>query len=256
MKINFVVTEIAHLFLLPPTSLFLLMAVGWVVQRRRPRIGKAISAIGLAALIVLCTEAGARLLIYPLEQLTVPLASASGQGAQAIVVLAAGRLASAPEYAGRDIPDYIALARLRYAAKLQHATDLPVLVSGGSGDEVSEPHAVTMARALREDFRTPVKWVEGKSDNTEENADFSANILKQAGVKRILLVTDAMHMPRARRVFARNDLEVIAAPTMFFSSGRLTPAEFLPSPEGLRRSHYAVYEWIGLVWYRLREVAG
>jgi hypothetical protein len=43
---------------------------------------------------------------------------------------------------------------------------------------------------------------------------------------------------------------------MFFSTDRWSAADFLPSPEGLRRSHYAVYEWLGLAWYRLREVMG
>jgi uncharacterized SAM-binding protein YcdF (DUF218 family) len=254
MNANLVASAIARMLLLPPTSLFALIAIGYVVRRSHARGGRTIIAIGLGLLFALCTEAGARLLVDPLEHLTAPLESGAAKGAQAIVVLAAGRVASAPEYAGHDVPDYIALARLRYAAKLQHATDLPILVSGGQRDGGNDSKAMSMKQALEADFRTPVKWVEGASENTEENARFSAAILKQAGMHRILLVTDAMHMARAKRIFARNDLEVVAAPTMFFGAGRLTPLDFLPSTEGLRQSHYATYEWIGLVWYRLREL--
>jgi uncharacterized SAM-binding protein YcdF (DUF218 family) len=256
MSITLVAAAIAHMFLLPPASLFSMIGAGMIFRRWWPRAGRAISISSLILLVVLCTDAGARLLVQPLENLTAPLKSSEDTHAQAIVVLAAGRLRNAPEYAGTDIPDYIALARLRYAAKLQHETGLPILVSGGNGslERTTESEAVCMTRALQEDFRTPVKWIEGKSNNTAENAAFSAKILKQAGLRRILLVTDAMHMARAKEVFLHNGLEVIAAPTMFFGGGQLTLFQFLPNPEGLRRSYYATYEWIGLAWYRLREV--
>lgn len=211
--------------------------------------------VALALLYVLCTEIGASLLVRPLENLTAPLASSSDTRAQAIVVLAAGRIEHAAEYGGKDIPDYIALGRLRYAAKLQHETGLPILVSGGNvaANGAGESKADAMASALREDFVTPVKWVEGASENTAENARFSANILRQDGVHRILLVTDAMHMPRAKMVFAETGLDVVAAPTLFFGAGPIGPIDFLASAEGLRRSYYAIYEWIGLVWYWVRN---
>jgi len=210
--------------------------------------------MALAVSFFLCTQIGANLLVRPLENLTAPLASSTDTHAQAIVVLAAGRLEHAAEYGGKDIPDYVALARLRYAAKLQHETGLPILVSGGniSSNGARASKADSMASALREDFVTPVKWVEGKSENTAENALFSAELLRQDGVRRILLVTDAMHMPRAKMVFANTGLDVIAAPTMFFGAGAVGPSFFLPSAEGLRCSYYAIYEWTGLFWYWVR----
>src|SRR5205085_10323064 len=106
------------------------------------------------------------------------------------VVVWGGRLARAPEYGGRDVPSYITGARLRYAAKLHHETGLPILVTGGAPDGSKEAEAIVMARSLREDFAVPVKWIELRSSNTAENASFSTQILKQAGVQRILLVTD------------------------------------------------------------------
>ena len=207
--------------------------------------------VALVLMYFLCTEIGSNLLVRPLENMTAPLASSSDTRAQAIVVLAAGRLEHAAEYGGKDIPDYIALARLRYAAKLQHGTGLPILVSGGNvaADGAGTSKAAAMASALREDFVTPVRWIEGASENTAENARFSAGILRQEGVHRILLVTDAMHMPRAKMVFAQAGLDVVAAPTMFFAAQSMGPLDFLPSAEGLRRSYYAIYEWIGLFWY-------
>jgi uncharacterized SAM-binding protein YcdF (DUF218 family) len=149
----------------------------------------------------------------------------------------------------------VTLARLRYGAWLQHATGLPLLVSGGnaSPDGKREAKAITMARVLREDFRTGVAWLEPRSNNTLENASMSAALLRRHGVKRILLVTDAMHMARARAMFARTGLEVVIAPTTFRTSGTLTAQHFLPTAAALYHSYYASYEWLGLAWYKLSQ---
>ena len=245
---------LVRVLLMPPMSLIVLVLAGYALRRRWPRGGRAVSAVGLAALVVLSTNAGSLLLVRPLEQLTAPLADARNSGAQAIVVLAAGNVHAAPEYGGADIPDDIALLRLRYAAHLQHATGLPLLASGGNGepDKGIPPKASTMARALREDFRTPVAWTEERSADTTQNAVYSAAILKAAGVRRVLLVTHAMHMPRAERAFAAAGLEVVAAPTMFYSRSTLSPLMFVPGWSGMFRSYYATHEWIGLAWQRLR----
>jgi uncharacterized SAM-binding protein YcdF (DUF218 family) len=248
-------SAIVHIALLPPMCLFLVMAAGALARRRWPRTGQALLRGGFAALLILSTSAGARLLVKPLEQRSPPLTKPGATGAQAIVILAAGSMEDAPEYGGQDIPDEVTLVRLRYGAWLQHATGLPLLVSGGNAtaDGKLEAKAITMARVLREDFRTDVAWLEARSDNTFENATFSAAILRQHGIKRILLVTDAMHMARAREMFARTGLEVVIAPTMYQSSGPLTAQQFLPTAFGLKRSYYACYEWLGLAWYRLSK---
>ncbi|SMP69362.1 YdcF family protein [Noviherbaspirillum suwonense] len=246
--------DIPREIILPPSSLFLLMAIGLLMRRRFPMGGRIMTGGAIVALFVLSTTAGARLFVKPLEQLTAPLQVVHNTGAQAIVVLGAGRVRDAPEYDGRDIPDYIALARLRYAARLQRATKLPVLVTGGNGlvDDTAWSKADAMAAALRDDFGVPVKWIEGKSRNTAENATFSAAILRPEKVRRVMVVTDAMHMARSRTAFQRAGLEVVAAPTLFFSYAPLTVGSYLPSAEGLRQSWYAVYELLGIAWYRLR----
>lgn len=248
--------------ILPPTSLFLMIAVGLLLWRRWPRTGRIVAGTGLAALAFLSSGAGAQLFVRPLEGMTTALRAPERAGAQAIVVLAAGDLHRAPEYDGRSIPDYIALARLRYGAHLQRRTGLPLLVSGGNAVTGGNPAAPNrlyskadgMAAALREDFGVPVKWVEARSYDTADNATFSAAMLRAAGIRRILLVTDAMHMPRAHDAFARAGLDVVDAPTMFFSRRPLHLDAWIPDVEGMRLSWYAIYEWIGIAWYRLRGV--
>lgn len=244
--------NIVGALVLPPLNLVLLCGAGLLLARKWPRTGFALSILSLLLLVVFSTPAGARLLVAPLERQSAVLTSPREAGGQAIVVLGGGRTSNALEYGGKDIPSYMALVRLRYAARLHRETGLPILVTGGVPEAADESEAALMARSLREDFSVPVKWLEEESRNTAENALFSARMLKQAGVTRILLVTDAIHMPRSREIFAAAGLDVIAAPTALLASGDRRVSDFIPGGEGLRRSHYALHEWVGIAWYRLR----
>jgi uncharacterized SAM-binding protein YcdF (DUF218 family) len=252
MNGSWVATILLSALLLPPLNLLLVALAGYLLRRRWPRLGPAIGMLALFGLLTLCTGFGAELLSAPLEQRFAPLQSARGSGAQAIVVLGGGRTPRAPEYGDQDIPSTIALGRLRYAARLHRETGLPVLVTGGSPGGSPESEAVLMARVLRDDFSVPVKWLETRSDNTAQNALFSAQLLKQANVQKVLLVTDAVHMPRAEWVFAQTGLTVVAAPTALSGRQTFSFLSLVPSGAGLMRSHYAMHEWVGMAWYRLR----
>lgn len=253
MHATFIITKVVSALLLLPANLILLCVAGMLLRRAYPSTGMVVSLGSLLLLVVLSSKAGALLLVAPLEQRVSPLTAGAASDAQAIVILGGGRLGNAPEYNGDDTPNYWTLARLRYGARIQRETGLPILVSGGTPDGSKISEAAVMAGSLREDFATPVKWIEGTSDDTEQNAKFSAAILAQAGVKKIILVTDALHMPRSQMMFARTGLEVVIAPTVFFSRDRLTLLSFLPSGEGMRRSGYALHEWLGVLWYKARH---
>ena len=244
--------------ILPPASLFVLLALGLVCMKWRPRLGRALAGGAIGAFYLLSSGLGSTALVTPLENLTQPLSGTKDTGAQAIVVLAAGRIDDAPEYGGVEQPDYVALARLRYAARLHRDTELPILVSGGNGtvDGRYKPKALAMERALREEFGVPVRWKETASENTAQNAEFSARILHEENIRHILLVTDAMHMPRAVTEFERSGMKVVAAPTVFLGGATMSWKLLLPSTENLRRSYYALYQWIGMAWYAAHNAAG
>lgn len=236
-----------------PLNMVLLGALGLLLRQRRPR-AIWLSWTALALLLVFSTRAGALLLVAPLEMQTPPLASIP-PAAQAIVVLSGARLSNAPEYGHQDKPGFITLARLQYAARLHRDGGLPILVTGGKPDGSAESEAAVMARSLHDDFGVVTRWQEQASDTTADNARLTAPILRNAGVQQVLLVTDAMHMPRAVRSFHKQGIDVIPAPTIFFSDERLTLNDWLPGGEGLRRSNYALHEWIGSLWYALRPIA-
>ena len=142
---------------------------------------------------------------------------------------------------------------LRYAAYVARQTGLPVLVSGGAVSRAQIPLALLMADMLGRDYGVKAKWLESRSTNTAENAIFSSEMLKRQGINRVILVTHAWHMERARAAFLANGMSVIAAPTAFYGLGRINlPFDLLPNLTALRMSGYAIHENVGIVWYRLR----
>ena len=251
MSSAWLLTNAFSALLLPPLDLLILCAAGILARRRLPRAGTAIALLSIVLLAVLASPVGARLLIRPLEAMTPALTSPAAAQAQAIVVLGGGRWRNAPEYVGQDVPRAMVLARLRYAVRLHRQTGLPMLVTGGSPEAHAISEAELMARVLRDDFNAPARWVEVGSNNTAQNARYSAAILRRAGIGHILLVTDALHMPRSARVFTQAGLAVTAAPTNYLGQGALIAADFIPGGGGLSDSHYAMHEWLGLLWYRM-----
>jgi uncharacterized SAM-binding protein YcdF (DUF218 family) len=245
---QWLITQLLSVWLLPPLDLIVVIAVGLALARRWPRSGHALAWLALAALAALSTPVVGDRLAAALESREPPLgdAAASASGAQAIVILGGGRNRGALEYGGETVSD-ATLARLRYGARLAQRTHLPVLVSAGKPEGGGQSEADLMATVLERAFGVTAKWREGLSINTLQNARFSGKILHDAGIRRIILVTSAIHMPRAEARFLAAGLAVVPAPTDYLAQSEHTPVDFFPSARGLYRSSAALHEWIGIL---------
>jgi uncharacterized SAM-binding protein YcdF (DUF218 family) len=106
-------------------------------------------------------------------------------------------------------------------------------------------------------------WQQPRSRNTQEDALYSAELLRQKGARRILLVTSAWHMPRSMYLFQAYDLEVIPAPADFLISDsewdnrfRLEPRSLilglLPNAENLALTTKMLKEYLGIFYYSLQ----
>jgi uncharacterized SAM-binding protein YcdF (DUF218 family) len=177
----------------------------------------------------------------------VPIASVAP--AQALVVLGG---AVAPPVRGHTEIDLGAAAdRVWYAARLFHAGKAPLVLLSGGGDlehqAFSEAHAMAV---FLQDLGVPAQAIvlEETSRNTRQNAAFSAALLKARGVEHILLVTSALHMPRALAQFNVQGLRVTPAPTDFEASqGAPTGVlAWLPDAGALNGSALAMKELVGL----------
>lgn len=247
MDTGWFVTNLIAGLLLPPLNCLLLAAAGAWLARRRPRLGRGLMVAAFAGLWLLATPlVGDRLL----GALQLPYRPIHGIEAEAIVILGGGSRV-APEYGGNGLKQ-ATLERVAYGARLARQTGKPILVTGGA-PKGGRPEAEVMAKLLAEEFGMPVAWVEGRSRDTWENARFSAELLKRANIRRIYLVSQAWHLPRAVPAFEQAGLEVVPAGTGYAGAEKLTPLDFLPDVWGLRDSHIAMHEAIGLIWYRIRN---
>ena len=88
-----------------------------------------------------------------------------------------------------------------------------------------------------------------------EESDSSTHPLTHSPTYKILLVTSAWHMSRAKLLFERAGFDVVPAPADFEMSCALERPvkfeDFFPSAEALMRNSYAVKEWVGNAGYRL-----
>lgn len=165
--------------------------------------------------------------------------------ADAVVVLGGGYhypWIDRPHVDPRTLP----YSRLAAGARAFLAGRAPrVILSGGGAQGRTE--AETMARAItRFGVPTEALLLDVRSRDTEDNARNTAVIARRHGIRRVLLVTSALHMPRAVRLFEATGLEVVAAPVPEPTSRRDGLGRWLPSFSALWRSGRALKEYLAL----------
>jgi uncharacterized SAM-binding protein YcdF (DUF218 family) len=96
--------------------------------------------------------------------------------------------------------------------------------------------------------------MERRSRNTFENAVYSRELINAKANERWLLVTAALHMPRAIGCFRRVGFKVEGYPIQYTTGDRSRlQTSFGLGANALTRLDAAMKEWIGLVVYRLTD---
>jgi len=131
-----------------------------------------------------------------------------------------------------------------------------IVVTGIVGNTAQEAEAVKVLLESLE--RREVEG--GKRENKELTANgqqptkpVSSQQRAVGGKPRIILVTSAFHMRRARMLFERQGFEVEPFPVDFQTSDRptLNVLSFIPSAQALARSETAMREGIGILYYSI-----
>lgn len=241
---------------MPPTSLFLLVLAGLAVARLstpgpRRRAARAAAWLGGLLLLALSTPLAAYLLLDSLQTSPALPPGTRSLDAGAIVVLA-GDVDCDPAEWGPDQPGALSLMRCRYGAALSRRTGVPLLVTGGVLRPDRRPVSHVLRDFVQDELGVPVRWTEDRATDTRGNAVYSAELLAAEGIHRVALVTHAWHMPRARAAFERTGLQVLPAPMGAQAPPSRLLEGLLPRGSALRDSCWAVHEWIGRAWYRVR----
>jgi uncharacterized SAM-binding protein YcdF (DUF218 family) len=251
-------TNLVAAILLPPMPFFILIGIGlWQAHRRR--WARWLAICSLCVLMLISINAVSDMLLRSFEQASPPLDMARIQSLPkqgVMIVVLGGRIrAGALEYPEGETLGGGSLSRIRYAVRLSKAIGLPLAVSGGKRVGGSMGEGSLTRNFIETELRHPVALVEDKSLDTRQSAQFTVALIDPKKFHTIVLVTDVVHMPRAARAFEALGVKVIRAPTGYQSAAPLRPTDFLPSAGGLAVSTYALHEWLGEIWYRLRRAS-
>ena len=247
---EFVLVKVIASLVVPPGGVITLALLGIALFPFARRVATFVVLIAVMALYAFSTLIVADALHRSLYDYPA-LSLESGPPGEVIVVLGGGSGNRPLDHEGLRVAGGATLERLHYGASLHRRTGLPLLVTGGAAVAGTAPEAELMVRSLKNDFGIGVRFVESRSRHTAENAAFSAALLGEAGIKRIVLVTHATHMSRAVSAFEGQGLKVMPAP-IIRGERRLSVFAFLPRAKALNSSAAALHEHIGRLWYRLR----
>lgn len=222
----------------------------------RGHIARITSALGAALLYAFSTPPVSANLAAILEQAYPPFEQSRGAAFDAIVVLT-GDLS--PKAGMRPVTElnFSTLQRTICGVDAYLMAVAPkLLLSGGATSGLDFVDAREMALfAKRLSVPDHAMVLEESSRNTYESAKEVRRILGARA--SVLLVTSAMHLPRAMRLFETQGLRAAAYPCGYQTALKagtwpgLEPGYFIPSTLALARSTAAINEFVGLLVYRL-----
>jgi uncharacterized SAM-binding protein YcdF (DUF218 family) len=260
-------SKILPLFIYPLGLSLVLCSIALIVVLRGKSKARSWSvtliSVALGILLVSSSRPVSDALVRSLEWQNIPTGELPT--ADAIVVLGGGirpQISPRPWVEVAEAGD-----RIIYGARLWQARKAPLLiVSGGRAEWLGEggnPESEDMA-VIATTLGIPITAIiqDATSLNTRENAVNVQAILTQRSLRKILLVTSALHMPRSLAIFRKLGIEAMAAPTDFLTvnsdnaKGFVgTLLDLLPEAEALKNTTNALKEVVGIIIYRLAEWA-
>jgi uncharacterized SAM-binding protein YcdF (DUF218 family) len=249
-------------FIYPVGLVFLLGLLALIFHRRR-RLSKGLLISAVVILFLAGNRWVSASLMRSLEWQYLPAGNIPK--ASAMIVLAGGT--EPQEYPRQTAEVNGAGDRVLYASHLYREGNAPlILLCGGDipwMDTSTASPAEDMADLMVSmGIPKDALILETKSQNTSENAANCAGMLKEKGIKEVILVTSAAHMPRSMMMFTDQGLALFPAPTDFSITekgweqlwqepGLNLLTNLMPSASALGQTTNALKEYIGMLWYRL-----
>jgi uncharacterized SAM-binding protein YcdF (DUF218 family) len=253
----YVLSKLVIALVSPLGTCFVLVVIGLLLARRWRSTGRALMVIGALWLLLWSLPWPAFGLARSLERQTAQRPAAAYPQADAIILLGGGMLGE--RSGGIDRPEATNAAdRVWFAAQLYKAGRAPwLIVSAGGNPNAGQIEAEAMA-ALLIDLGVPKSalLLDTKSRNTWQNAVYSQALMRAQHLGNALLVTSALHMPRALAAFRKRGIAVTPAPADFDAPPTgAWPQRWLPSADALQKSSNAIKEYVGRWGYWLRGKA-
>jgi len=240
-------------------ALFLAALGAALAWRGRARAGAALVAVAVVGLWMASAPALVIPLMRAVESRYAEVPPEDAPVAGAIVLLGGGVHPYDPSQ-HRSPQLNAAGDRVLHAARLYRAGKAPLVIATGAalgeGPELAQAEAA--ARLLVE-AGVPRDAIvsEPRSRTTWEDARFVKELVDARGIRDVLLVTSALHMPRALSVFERFGVHAIPAPTDFEADAvRTGLLGWLPDVGALDMTSRVYKEYLGALVYALRARFG
>ena len=228
-----------------------------LIGHRRPNLARVLGVFSLLWLWLWSTPWIAEHAAWTLERDYPPTAVESLPTAEAIVLLGGLMLSADPPES--PYPDLNSAAdRAWHATRLYQAERAPKIICSGGRAPLSRSRNAEcpdIKRLLMDmGMLSEAIVVETGSHTTMENARETSRLIEPGA--RILLVTSALHMPRALQAFRDAGIAALPAATdhIWRSGHLLSAADFLPGSGALALSTAVWHEWLGLLWYSVRNL--
>jgi uncharacterized SAM-binding protein YcdF (DUF218 family) len=243
-------SKVLDLLFLSPLAWTLALLAAALLLRRRPAAPWLVAAAG-AVLVTFSLDPVAQALVIHAES-TAPRTYRPDHAYDAVVVLGGYTDPGASRRHGTvEFTD--AVDRLLRGFELSRAGKARFLVLSGGilGARPGDTSEAEWAGGKLREWGIPADRIveETRSRNTRENAVETARIVRERGWTSLLLVTSAMHAPRALASFRAAGLSPDVLPVDWMG-GDGRSDRWLPRAEALRWSTYAIRELAGRLAYR------
>ncbi|WAC26706.1 YdcF family protein [Ancylobacter sp. SL191] len=250
----FTLSKLVWMAVVPSTLLTLTALIGLTVHLTAPRwrLGRVLMAVGIVGLLLAGLGPFGRMMTQALED-RFPAFVDDGQPIAGIIVLGGAELPDITAARGQPAFQEAAERLFALADLSRRYPDARLVFSGGSGrlDPPPIAEADVIRQVLPQIGVDPGRVIfEGRSRNTAENARLTRGLVNPVAGERWLLVTSAMHMPRAMGCFRAAGFPVTAYPVDYRTTGQGAVWRLFGSvAEGLQFVDGALREWVGLVVY-------
>ncbi|MDD5673986.1 MAG: YdcF family protein [Chitinivibrionales bacterium] len=241
-----------------PLSLSILLGlfgVGFICFNKR-KIAFFAVLISIGCLFFFSSPVVAHILTRGLESRYAP--SFSYPSASAIVLLGGAEVAKLPPRIYNETNSHA--DRIMHAARLFKKGYAPFLVATGGQlafvKEFPGSEAEISFSLLTELFEVDSSKIllDRNAKNTHDNALNVLDILRKHNLPAtVILVTSALHLPRATAVFRKAGFTVFPAPTDYVEDTYFQPKviNFFPNARALMESTDALHEYYGIIGYKL-----
>ncbi len=242
---------IANFIISPALPIILILVFSCTIKKFTSKSTKKIILISSIFLYIISIRPTKEFLARGIEPKSIPtIAELTSTGAY--VLLGGGITEGTPL---GDIPTNPAYSRIFNTAKLYNIKKKPILITGGRvyGRSLNSESRVYKDCLISLGVDKEDIIIEEKSRDTFENAFFSKKILDGLNRSSITLITSASHMKRSNFIFKHTGLKVIEYPSGYsMNNSRYKFIDFIPSSSNLYHSYKLLWEYFGIIFYRVK----